>query len=603
MKSQFYFFLLVIALFTFCSHTFAQTLSGTLEEDTTLTADLSPWEITGDVEVPDGITLTIEPGCTLYFHESVGLIVRAGGKLIAIGDADNRILMTRRPDTEDRWNGIELDHTLEDNVIAYADILHGDRQSQIIDVHRAKVVLDHLTWDTQNRIVVEVYHPRAIIQNCTFPSVDEVEVVHGQYLEDDEYLILIGNTFGRPKGYNDVIDFTDCKLPGPILEVYNNTFLGGGDDGLDLDGTDAYVEGNIFMNFHKDHTGSSTSNAIATGLRNGKTSDIVVVRNLFYDNDHAVLLKEDCFMHAENNTFVKSDSGVINFSEWPDRTVDPGKGADLVGNIFWDYKQLFENQFSQPGKTDPVISVNQCLVDSSAFSLGDNNIAGDPMFVDLGNDFHLLPSSPAIGAGPNGLDMGAYVPSGASISGEPADTTSDKTALLTVGGPGVVSYQYVVNDPNGEWSDEMLLADQPSIELQDLQAGESYTVYVKGKNLVGDWQADPAYATSKTWTIYDPASSVLTESAMIPEQHYLGEAYPNPFNGTTRVRFSLASQEQVKLEIYDAIGRHVQTITNKAYPAGRHTVQINADAWPSGVYYYSMEAGDFSQSKRFILVR
>jgi hypothetical protein len=603
MKSRTFSLVFIIALFFLASNASTQTLSGELKKDTTLTAELSPWEITDDVTIPDGVTLTIEPACTLYFHESAGIKVERGGTLKAIGNENARIQMTRRPDTDDRWNGIELDGTVEDNIIAYADILHGDRQSQVIDVHRSQVVLDHLTWDTQNRIVVEVYHPRAIIQNCIFPSVDEVEVVHGQYLEDDEYLILIGNTFGRPKGYNDVIDFTDCQLPGPILQVYNNVFLGGGDDGLDLDGTDTYIEGNIFMNFHKDHDGSSTSNAIATGRQNGKTSDIFVYRNIFYDNDHAVLLKEDCYMHAENNTIVKSDSGVINFSEWPYRMVDPGKGADLVGNIFVDYKRLFENQFAQPGKTDPTITVNHCLVDSSAFALGLNNIHADPMFVDATGDFNLRPGSPAIGMAANGLDMGAYVPSGVSISGEPADTTEEKTASLTIGGPGVVSYQYAVNEPNGVWSDEIILAEQSVIQLQDLKAGESYTVYVKGKNIVEKWQDDPDYATSKTWTIYDPTVNVSNASLELPQHHQLGDAYPNPFNSSTNIHFSLASSEHVKLTVYDAIGRFVQTVTNKNYPAGQHAIRIYAEKWPSGVYYYSIQAGDFSESRRFILLR
>ena len=581
--------------------TFSQELSGTLTADTTLTASLSPWEITETIIVPDGITLTVDAGCTLSFQNNAGLRIDSGGRIDAVGEKDNRIFMASR-EPGGRWNGIEFEDSMEDNVLSFIDIHHGDNQGHIINIHRSKAVLDHLSWTRTNRTIVEVYHPSAIIQNCTFPSVEEVEVIHGEYLQDNEYLIIMGNTFGSPRGYNDVIDFTDCKRPGPIIQIYNNIFLGGGDDGLVLDGSDAFIEGNTFKHFHKGHDGSSTSNAIATGRRNGKTSDIFVVRNLFYDNDHAVLLKEECTMYAENNTFVASDSGVINFSEWPYRDVTPGASAEFVGNIFWAYKRAFENQFSQPGNPDPAITFSYGLIDEPFHALGAHNIEGDPEFIDPEGDFHLRPTSPAIAAGPNGLDMGAHVPSGASISGEPADTTQQTSATLFIGGPGVESYRYVVNDPHGEWSEELLLAEHPEIELTHLQPGRSYTVYVKGKTKAR-WQDDPEYATSKTWFIPDPETSISWGETAQPQRAKLYDAHPNPFNENTLIRFDLPVEQRVRIEIFDALGRSVQVLEEKIFAAGRHTIKMNGHGLPSGVYYYQMIARDFRQSRRFILIR
>ncbi|MBN1466042.1 T9SS type A sorting domain-containing protein [candidate division KSB1 bacterium] len=578
---------------------FSQELAGVLRADTTLTAALSPWRITADVVVPASVTLKIEPGCTLYFHDNAGLQIQSG-RLVALGEQENRITLTRRPETSDHWNGIEFYATLQENMLCYADMQYGDNLGQIIDIHRAQVVLDHCTWNSTDRTIVEVYHPAAIIQHCIFPSVDEVEVIHGEYLQDEEYLILIGNTFGAPLGYNDVIDFTDCKLPGPILQVYDNHFLGGSDDGLDLDGADAYIEGNTFMNFHKGHDGSSTSNAIATGLRNGKTSDIVVVRNLFYDNDHAVLLKEDCSMQAEHNTFVKSDSGVINFSEWPDRDVDPGKGATFSGNIFWDYGLAFRNQFSQPGERDPVISFSYGIIDASQHALGVQNSDQDPQFIG-GRDFHLKPTSPAIGAGPNGLDIGAYVPAGASISGEPSDTTTQTNATLTIGGPGIVSYKFVLNDPHAQWSEERSIVVEPSIVLEDLLPDQFHTVYVKGKSVVG-WQGNPDYAVSKTWFITDSPAPVHMAAASLPVAYRLYDAYPNPCNENTIIQFDLPAQQRVRIDIYDALGRSVAVLKDENMPAGTFRIKVNGQEWPTGVYYYQMIAGDFKQAKRLILV-
>jgi len=96
----------------------------------------------------------------------------------------------------------------------------------------------------------------------------------------------------------------------------------------------------------------------------------VVARNVFVNNDRAVLLKEDCYMRAENNVFVNCKYGAINYGEWPDRTVDPGKGAYLDGNIFWNNASAFENQFAQPGKKDPVIVMNRCVVSQDLHYLG-----------------------------------------------------------------------------------------------------------------------------------------------------------------------------------------------------------------------------------------
>lgn len=599
---RFFAFALFVFSFPFTSMR-AQTLSGALTSDTTLDAASSPWEITGNVTIQNNATLTIEAGCTVYVDNRVGIIVNSNGRLVAIGSENNRITMTRKPNSSDKWNGIIFENSKLANQLGFVDMMYGDARSHIIDVDHSSVVIDDMTWNTHDKTVVEVDHPSLIIQNCTFPSVGEVEVVHGNYLSGDDYLIVIGNTFGPPLGYNDVIDFTDCKRPGPIFEVYNNIFLGGGDDGLDLDGTDSHVEGNIFMNFHKGHTGSSTSNAIATGRRNGKTSDIVVARNVFFNNDHAVLLKEDCYMIAENNTFIGSDSAAVNFSEWPDRTVDPGKGARFSGNIFWNNRHVFENQFAQPGKTDPEISIDYCLVDSQFHALGEHNIDADPQFVNPDSDYHLLATSPAIGSGPNGLDMGAYVPSGASISGEPPDSTTERSATLTIGGPGIVSYRYVVNDPNATWSEERTLRDAPTITLTDLAPGSSYRVYVQGRTFAGHWQSTPEYSVSKMWTVANPAASVAANSSAAPKKYRLYENYPNPFNSSTIVRFDLPEQQHVQLTVFNALGQKMRTIINEEMNAGRRQAKINANDWSSGVYYYQLKTADFEATKRFLLVR
>jgi hypothetical protein len=529
--------------------------------------------------------------------------VESDGRLAAEGTDDNRIILTRIPGSASSWDGIAFDHTLKENVLSHIDMSWGDNQNQAVLVQYSKLLIDHFTWTHTVKTLIEAEHPSLLVRNSVFPDVNEKELIHGEYLRDNEYLILENNVFGKPTGYNDVIDFSDCRRPGPVFEVYNNVFTGGGDDGLDVDGCDSHVEGNLFMNFHKGNNTSSTSNGIATGVFNGYSPTIVVARNVFLNNDHAVLLKEDSYMRSDNNVFVNCKYGAINYGEWPDRTVDPGKGADLAGDIFWNNGSDFQNQFAQPGKKDPIITVNRCIISSELHALGSGNLDADPRFLDPENDFHLLPDSPARRNGSNGLDMGRYVPGGASVSGEPDSVSNQTTAALTVGGPGITDYEYTVNGPAGPWSPELSVADKPKIDLTDLKNGESYTVYVKGRNSAGRWQTDPEYASSKTWMVVTSDGVTQAVQSGNPKTFVLHQNAPNPFNPLTVIEFEIPESRFVTLTLYDGLGREMEKLASGRYPAGKYKSIWDARNYPSGFYYARLQAGDFAQTKKMMLVK
>jgi len=161
-------------------------------------------------------------------------------------------------------------------------------------------------------------------------------------------------------------------------------------------------------------------------------------------------------------------------------------------SIFWNTGLIFDEVIDT---TD--ITVNNSIIPEQWHYLGTNNIDADPVFVDPNADFHLQALSPAISTGPCGLDMGAYVPGGAAICGEPDELTYHTDATLFVSGPGITNYMYRLN--NDPWSQEISV-DVP-IELTSLQNGQSYTVDVIGKNSAGIWQSQENPSTSLTWTI------------------------------------------------------------------------------------------------------
>jgi hypothetical protein len=337
---------------------------------------------------------------------------------------------------------------------------------------------------------------------------------------------------------------------------------------------------------------------------NGYSPTIVAARNVFVNNDHAILLKEDVFLRADNNVFTNCVYGAINYGEWPDRTVDPGKGAALEGNIFWNNGSAFENRFAQPGKKDPVIVMNRCDAPADLHELGTGNVEADPKFVDPGNDFHLLPDSPVAGIGPNGLDMGAYVPAGASISGEPDSVTDRTDAALTVWGPGITEYKYSVNSDEGPWNGDFSTETDPSIRLYNLADGQSVTVYVKGKNSAGRWQADPDVTASKTWTVrVIPSGLADSETSGSPSDFRLGQNMPNPFNPVTVIEFDLPGSADVSLEVLDSLGRRVCALVSGRAAAGKHKAVWDAGGFPGGIYFGRLRAGDFTGTIKMSLVK
>ncbi len=91
------------------------------------------------------------------------------------------------------------------------------------------------------------------------------------------------------------------------------------------------------------------------------------------------------------------------------------------------------------------------------------------------------------------------------------------------------------------------------------------------------------------------AITVLTEFVTGYE---LSQNFPNPFNPTTKVKFTIENSSDVTLKIYNSIGREVETLVNQRLNAGAYDVDWNAVNFPSGVYYYKIETGLNSITKK-----
>jgi hypothetical protein len=91
--------------------------------------------------------------------------------------------------------------------------------------------------------------------------------------------------------------------------------------------------------------------------------------------------------------------------------------------------------------------------------------------------------------------------------------------------------------------------------------------------------------------------------AVAPAEFALDQNYPNPFNPSTRIKFQVPSSGFMSLKMYDVLGREVATLVNEELKAGSHEATFDATGLASGVYYYQLRAGEFTQTKRLLLLR
>jgi hypothetical protein len=92
-------------------------------------------------------------------------------------------------------------------------------------------------------------------------------------------------------------------------------------------------------------------------------------------------------------------------------------------------------------------------------------------------------------------------------------------------------------------------------------------------------------------------------SSEIPNKYELYQNYPNPFNPVTRIKFDLPKQSLVKITVYDVTGQEVLLLVNQKMDAGRYSVSWNAVNYSSGIYFYRIESGEFTVTKKMILIK
>ncbi len=97
--------------------------------------------------------------------------------------------------------------------------------------------------------------------------------------------------------------------------------------------------------------------------------------------------------------------------------------------------------------------------------------------------------------------------------------------------------------------------------------------------------------------------SSISSAEIAPSEFSLSQNYPNPFNPSTVISYSLPENDFVTLKVYDVLGSEVASLVNEHKQAGKYSVEFNASELGSGVYFYTLKAGTYVQSKKMILAK
>jgi hypothetical protein len=222
-------------------------------------------------------------------------------------------------------------------------------------------------------------------------------------------------------------------------------------------------------------------------------------------------------------------------------------------------------------------------------------------------------SRPVIGRADNGYLFVAF--NGTTGDYWPGSGPTDSTAYYA----GFFTYS---SDGGNTWDDPSKFTPDsplrdwrfPSIaEIIPVAVGdeEIFTIHIvmQGDSIPGSTvNSAPPMPVGVTAQYYHFSTEVVIIPPSVEDDYSLrtfnlAQNYPNPFNPRTIIKYSIPYTSFVQLKVYDVLGNEIVTLVNKENPAGSHEVELDAKGIPSGVYFYKLNAGNFSQTKKMVLLR
>ncbi|MCO6447225.1 MAG: T9SS type A sorting domain-containing protein [Ignavibacterium album] len=161
-----------------------------------------------------------------------------------------------------------------------------------------------------------------------------------------------------------------------------------------------------------------------------------------------------------------------------------------------------------------------------------------------------------------------------------------------------------VHNVNGDVKTKLTGIDQNYSEMYPTERIDlSFSTTINSGNRAYILKTVGRYETDTTFLAKQNNLAKLNEQPIIPTENKLYDNYPNPFNPSTIIKYSLKDGGRVSLKIFNSLGEEVRTLVNETEAAGIYEVEFNASNLPSGVYIYQLTTPGFTQARKMILAK
>ncbi len=179
-----------------------------------------------------------------------------------------------------------------------------------------------------------------------------------------------------------------------------------------------------------------------------------------------------------------------------------------------------------------------------------------------------------------------------------------------------IFYQRSLDDGT-TWSPPIRVTNTPDIDecypsISNWNKGSSTVTYDLNFTYMKDPGVGPSSfggtaPPSRNYQIFRKISEAniigISNNTTAAESYQLYQNYPNPFNPATTIRYNLVKNSFVTLKIYDVLGREVKTLVNEYQQPGLKNINFYAAGFESGIYFYTINTGDFSDTKKMVLIK